>query len=119
MARKKKEIDIFDISFEAHAPPLLVRIGVVAYAVPGIDDPLVEIGIHLHVLAQHEKRRFGIVLVERRKNPLGNAGCGTVIEGEVDGRLVLHLPDEVRHQPADEFRRFEAHVSFVWIRMQM
>ena len=87
-----------------------VPAGVVADAVAGLDDAAVEVGIHLRVLAQYEEGRLGIVLVQRRENPFGDAGRGAVVEGEVDGRPVLHLPDEVGHQPADEFRRFETHV---------
>ena len=103
------KIDILRIAFEAHAPSLLVRIGVVAHLVPGVENALVEVGIHLDVLAQHEEGRFGIVLVQRRKNPLRDARRGTVVEGQEHAVLVVDLPDQVRHQAPDYFWRFQTH----------
>ena len=100
------EVDVFDIAFEAHAPSLLVGVGVVADAVAGLDDAAVEIGIHLRVLAQHEEGRLGIVLVQRRENPFGDAGRGAVVEGEEHAVLVVDLPDQIRHQAPDYFRWF-------------
>ena len=103
------EIDILRIAFEAHAPSLLVRIGVVAHLVPGVENALVEVGIHLDVLAQHEEGRFGIVLVQRRKNPLRDARRGTVVEGQEHAVLVVDLPDQRREQVTDYFGRLEFH----------
>ena len=42
----------------------LVRIGVVTDLMASIDDPLIEIGVHLHILSQNKEGRFGIVLVK-------------------------------------------------------
>ena len=100
------KIHILRIAFETHAPPLLVRIGVVAHLVSRIDDAPEQVGIHLDVFSQHEKRRFGIVLVQCGENPLGNAGSRSVVEREEHALRVVDLPDQVRHQPADYFRWF-------------
>lgn len=100
------KIHILRVAFEAHPPSLLVRVGVVADPVPGIEDALVKVGVHFDILAQHEERGFGIVLVQRGKYPLRDTGRGAVVEGEEHAVLVVDLPDQIRHQAPDYFRWF-------------
>jgi len=88
-----------------------MRIGVVAHLVPGVENPPVEVGIHLDVLAQHEEGGFGIILVQRRENPLRDTGRRSVVEGEENPLLVGDLPDQVRHQTPDYFRWLQTHTG--------
>ncbi len=105
------KVHILRVALQAHAPALLVGIGVVAHAVPGVDDAPEQVGIHLDVLSQHEEGRFGIVLVQRGEYPLRDAGRGSVVEGEEDAVLVVDLPDQVRHQAPDYFRWLQTHTG--------
>ena len=103
------KIDILRITFEAHAPALLVRVGMVADPVSGIEDPPVQVGVHLDVLTQHEEGCLGIILVQRRENPLGDTRRGTVVERKEHPVGIVDLPDQVRHEPPDYFRWFQTH----------
>ena len=90
-------------------PPFLMRVGMVANLMPGIDNTLIEIGIGLDVLAQTEERRFGIILVERGEDPLRNARGRTIVERQKNILTVLDIPNQIGHQAAQEFRWFQSH----------
>ena len=102
-------VDILDISFERHPPTLLVRIGVVADLVPCGEDTVVEVGVHLGVLAQHEECGLGVVLLQGRQYPLRNAGRRTVVESQEDGFGVVDAPYHVGVEASYETGRIDSH----------
>ena len=73
------------------------------------NDAAEKIGISLHVFAQNEKRRLGVVLLQHRQNPLRDARCGAVVEGQENPLRVVDLPDQRREQVTDYFGRLEFH----------
>jgi len=103
------EIDILDVAFQAHPPAFLVGVGMVTDLVARVHDAAEKIGISLHVFAQNEKRRLGVVLLQHRQNPLRDARCGAVVEGQENPLRVVDLPDQRREQVTDYFGRLEFH----------
>ena len=95
MHKSCRQVDILDITLERHTPSLLVRVGVVANLVALVEYALVEVGVHLYILAKHEEGGLGIVTLECGENPLGNAWRGAVVERKEDSITILSLPDEI------------------------
>lgn len=89
------EIYILDISLASHTPPLLMRVGVVAYAMARLDDFGVEVGIHLYIFAQHEECCLGIVSFEGGQYPLCNTWRRTIIEGDIYAPIILDAPNYI------------------------
>ena len=89
------KIDILDILLQRHSPTLLVGVGVVANLMPLVQNTLVQVGIHLGILAQHEEGGLGIVAVEGLEYPLRNARRGAIVKGEVDALGVIYLPHHI------------------------
>ena len=104
-----REIDIFEVTFETHAPTFLVTVGMVADGVSGVHDHAVQVRVLLGVFAEAEKRSFGVVLGQLVENPLGNAGRGAVVERQINPVAFGHRPDQRRKQASYEFRRSYVH----------
>ncbi len=103
-------LDVGHVLLAAHLPTFEVVGGVVAEPMSRGGDFLYEMGVELGVFAQTEECGFGIVLGQRVENELGDAGRGSVVEGEVDLLAVaVYLPDDVRHEYPEQFGYFDKH----------
>lgn len=100
------QINIVDILFGAHLPPVQVAVGVVANGVAFGKNAVVDFGVMVNVAAKAEERGFGVVFGQIVEHPFGDVGCWPVIEGEIQrfGRI-LNLPLEFREETADKLWR--------------
>ena len=78
-------VDIGDVVGCALLESLEMVVGMVAYAMPALDNHLVLIGVLAHIVAHHEEGGLDAVSVEHIKHPRGNLRDGAVIKSEVDG----------------------------------
>ena len=83
--------------------------GVVAYAMSLGQNLLYQMGIKFGIFAETEEGCFGIVLGESFENELCDAGCGAVVEGQIDAVAAIDLPQHCGHQSPYEFREVEIH----------
>ncbi len=103
------EVHVFQIAFEAHVPPFLVAVGVVADPVASLDDHPKKMRMLFGVFAQTEKRGFRVVFGQPVEDEFRHAGRGPVVEGQVDRIGFGHRPDQRGKHPADKLRWAEIH----------
>ena len=84
------------------AEALDVVVGVITHLMTLSHDTLIEFGMLAHVVTHHEESCLRVKLSERVEDEGCSLGDGPVIEGQVDGLLMMvHSPIGFRIEPAE------------------
>ena len=97
------KVGIFQVAGTGVATATDVVVGMVANAVPVIDDHLEDFRVLAHVVAHHEEGGLDAFALEQAQYPGGDQGDRAVIEGEIDGFLLgIDAPQRLRIEAAEQ-----------------
>lgn len=109
-------LDVAEVEGRVGGPTVEVVVGVVAGQVAGFQDPGVDVGVLLDVVAHAEEGGPGLVGGQLAKHPGCHLGDGTVVEGEVHDRFLGGVaPLEAGEKRLDQAGcADEVHLSRYW-----
>ena len=86
-------LDIIAVLTDGVREPSDVVVGVIADAMPLVDDTLVELGILTRIVAHHEEGGLDAIALQHVEYPGRGLRNRPVVEGQIDGLLVtVHTP---------------------------
>ena len=114
MHQVASQVHILDIAFARHTPPLLMRVGVVAYLMSTVQNHLIQIGVKFDILAQNKECCLGIVAVQGVEYPLRNTGRGPIVKGKIDTFAIVNTPYHLREDFAYQPTGVYPHIALLY-----